>query len=227
MKEHQEIDMSEVQATETALPTPRPVQMRSRSPHVTASRLGPWVPGALLLMACATWLLWPGVDVPAVRSLIRFTARTSLFFFLMAYTAQAVWQNWPNPWTAWSRQSRRQWGLLLVTSHGVHLVGILAFLHLDPVGFHARVPSITIYTGIVAYIFLALMGLSSNDRVARWMGKAAWSRLHTWGSHYLWISFLVANGKRIPQGAIYCIPVALLLAAWALRKRTVHPSLQL
>ncbi|MDE2595106.1 MAG: hypothetical protein KGL57_12795 [Burkholderiales bacterium] len=219
--------MPQVHSADTALPAPPLVSSQPGSQRFTTWRLGPWMPGALLLMGVTLWLLWPGVDVPSVRAVIRATARTSLFFFLMAYTAQAVWQNWPNAWTAWSRQHRRQWGLLLVTSHGIHLVGILVFLHLDPVGFHARVPAITIYSGTVAYVFLALMGLSSNDTVARWMGRVVWSRLHTWGSHYLWLSFLVAFGKRIPQSAIYWVPVALLMAALLLRKRTVHPSLQL
>lgn len=215
--------MSEVQSAHTAQ-TALPISPSTRS---QAWRWGPWAPGTLLLLALVLYLLWPGVDVPAIRSTIRATARTSLFFFLMAYTAQAVWQRWPGTWTAWSRQHRRQWGLLLVTSHAIHLVGILAFVQLDPVTFHARVPTITIYSGALAYVFLTLMGLSSNDLVARRVGRAAWSRLHTWGSHYLWLVFLVANGKRIPQDAIYWLPVAILIAAQILRQRTIHRTLQL
>ncbi|MGE5451594.1 MAG: hypothetical protein ACM3VZ_07095 [Acidobacteriota bacterium] len=188
---------------------------------------GPWAPATLVLLLAILWLLWPGIEVPTVRAVIRLTARTSLFFFLMAFTAQAIWQQWPHGWSAWSRRYRRQWGLLLVTSHALHLAGILTFQHLDPSGFRALVPPVTLYTGAVAYVFLALMGLSSNDTVMRWMGRTAWSRLHVWGSHYLWLSFLVANAKRMPQSALYGIPVALLIGAWLLRRRAVHPSLQL
>ncbi len=179
--------------------------------------LGPWLPGTVLLMGLSAWLLWPAFDVDSVRALIRATARVSLFCFLMAFTAEAAWRLQPAPATRWWRQHRRQWGVLLVTSHTVHLACILAFRHMDPAGFQALVPQVTIYTGILAYAFLWAMGLSSNDMVARWMGKPAWSRLHTWGSHYLWVSFLVAYGKRVPMDAIYALPVGLLLSALWLR----------
>ena len=76
----------------------------------------------------------------------------------------------------------------------------------------------------VAYVVLAAMVATSFDRSAAWLGPRWWARLHTWGSHYLCLSFLVANGKRVAQQPVYALPVLLLILAvlwrlWAARQR--------
>ena len=176
-----------------------------------------WLAGALLLsaMAMACWLAQPGVD--GVRWLIRATARTSLLFFLLAYTAQAAVQAWPSAWSSWQRRHRRQWGWLLVTSHGLHAIGIISLASMAPDLFaNLSPPAQRIGPGL-AYLVIILMGLTSFDRTAAWLGRVWWARLHTWGMHYLWFSFLVANGKRVGAHPEYALPVALLVAAFIWR----------
>lgn len=160
---------------------------------------------------------WINPDVEQIRQLIRVTARTSLLFFLMAYTAQALWVRWPGAATQWLRRTRRQWGLSLVVSHTIHALGIAALALEAPALFKTLAPLGNLISGGLAYALLWAMGFTSFDRTARWLGPTAWSRLHTWGSHYLWLSFMVAYGKRVPVDPVYAVPVCLLLLAMGLR----------
>jgi methionine sulfoxide reductase heme-binding subunit len=186
--------------------------------------------GAALLLVCSVMAVWRMPDVEGVRWLIRTTARTSLLFFVLAYTAQALWVLRPGMTTKWLRQHRRQWGWLLVVSHGIHALAIGALSQWDPVLFDQLSPLGNRITGGLAYLIIALMGLTSFDRTAAWLGRTNWSRLHTWGSHYLWLSFLVAFGKRMPDSWMYGLPVLVLMLAMGLRwqarraTRRVKPS---
>lgn len=174
--------------------------------------------GALLvsLMAVGVYLAQPGVE--GLRMLIRATARTSLAFFLLAYTASALATLWPGEPSLWLRQHRRQWGWLLVFSHTVHAGGIVALgLVADPALFASLTPLGNRISGGIAYVWLWLMGATSFDRSAAWLGRPHWARLHTWGSHFLCLSFVVANGKRVPVDGAYVWPTLLLVAALGLR----------
>ena len=177
----------------------------------------PWPAGRWLLGLLALGLVWAWPDVDRVRGLIRLTAWTSLGCFLVAYGAQAAATRWPSALTQGWRRHRRQWGWLLVGSHAIHLAGILAYRHLDPALFAANVPASNWVTGGLAYGLLALMGLTSFDRTAQALGPRAWSALHRWGSLYLWLSFLVAFGKRVPLSPVYLVPVLALLGVMGLR----------
>lgn len=185
--------------------------------HLHRLNRSPWSVGTMFLIALCIWALWPHWDTSSFREVIRLTARTSLMFFLMAYCAQSAWALWPCTQTRWVRQHRRQWGLLLFTSHLIHLICILIFRHLNYATYVSLVPLATVISGTVAYAFLVLMALSSHDRVAQWIGARHWARLHIWGMQYLWLSFVVANGKRLTQDPRYILPVGLLLAALGLR----------
>lgn len=200
---------------------------RGHSGRLVGGRARPWLVWlvgaiALSVMAVSSLLWLPGVD--GVRWLIRATARTSLVFFLLAYTAQAAVQTWPGAWSSWQRRHRRQWGWLLVTSHGLHAAAIISLAVMAPVLFETLSPPAQRIGPGLAYVFIALMGLTSFDRTAAWLGKVWWARLHTWGMHYIWLSFLVANGKRVAAHPEYALPVFLLLAAllwrlWCQRSR--------
>jgi methionine sulfoxide reductase heme-binding subunit len=169
----------------------------------------------LLLMSALALQQAPGTD--GVRVMIRWTARSSLVFFLLAHGAQALLTCWPGPLTAWLRQRRRQWGWLLVCSHTIHAAGLVALAMMAPALFDQLAPLGNRITGGLAYVVLWAMGATSFDRSAAWLGRVWWARLHTWGSHYLWLSFLVANGKRIPHDPRYWWPVLALLLVQGLR----------
>lgn len=183
----------------------------SRSPWAL---LG-WLSLALLAMVAVILVSMP--DVAGVRQAIRATARSSWMLFLLTFTASAQYRLWPNTWTAWLRLHRRQFGLAFVVSHLVHALAIVAFARLDPAGFNGQANTGSLVSGGIGYLFLVAMGATSFDRSAAWLGPRAWRWLHLAGAYYLWVSFLVTFGKRLPMSGFYVLPLLVLAAAMLLR----------
>jgi DMSO/TMAO reductase YedYZ heme-binding membrane subunit len=169
----------------------------------------------LLVMAAATLVAEP--DVQGWRLLIRLTARSSFVLFLLAFTASAAARLWPGRVTRWQLANRRQIGLGFAVSHTIHAAAIAGYARIDPAGFHAATSPGNFVTGGVAYLFIVLMAATSFDGAVRWLGARRWRLLHLAGLYFLWISFLVTFGKRIPMSGLYLVPVVVLLSALALR----------
>jgi len=193
--------------TPTALWTTRSLQ---------AGPLLMWLSLLLTLMAISTLALDPGVD--GVRRLIRLTARSSLLLFLLAFTASAAARTWRSPWTTWQLRNRRYLGLAFGVSHTIHALAIATFAQLDPVGFHRASSVGNFISGGIAYAFIALLCATSFDAAVRRLGWPTWHRLHLAGIYYLWISFMITFGKRIPTSPAYVAPVALLVVALIFRE---------
>ena len=154
-------------------------------------------------------------EVEGVRMVIRFTARTSLLFFCLAFSAAALARLWPNAWTRWQRRNRRYLGVTFAASHALHAIAIVAFAKMDPAGF-AEATSLASYIfGGIGYAFIIAMTATSFDRTAAWLGPRAWRALHLVGGYYLLLQFTVSFGKRIPDMPLYAlflIPLALVFA---------------
>jgi DMSO/TMAO reductase YedYZ heme-binding membrane subunit len=169
----------------------------------------------LVLLAAAVLALGP--DAEGLRQLIRVTARSSFVLFLLAFTASAAARRWPSSLTRWQLSNRRQIGLGFAISHAIHAAAIAGFAWLDPTGFHAATSPGSFISGGLAYVFIVLMAATSFDGAVRWLGAKRWRLLHVAGLYFLWTSFLITFGKRFPMSAGYVLPVAVLLAALALR----------
>lgn len=178
----------------------------------------------LLLMAAA--VLLPGPDAQGFRQLIRVTARSSFVLFLLVFTASAAARRWPGGFTRWQLANRRQIGLAFAVSHTIHAAAIAGFAWIDPVGFRAATSPGNFVTGGLAYLFIVLMAATSFDGAVRWLGARRWQLLHATGVHFLWISFLITFGMRIPMSGSYIVPVAMLLSALALRLWTQRLGLR-
>lgn len=79
----------------------------------------------------------------------------------------------------------------------------------------------TLAGGALAYAFIYLMALTSNDAAQRAMGRW-WKRLHIVGLHYIWLIFLISYGGRaIHEDPAYHVEgrlfAPLLLVALAIR----------
>ena len=84
----------------------------------------------LTLIGLCVWIAgMRQFEVDGVRMVIRFTARTSLLFFVWPSRAAALARLWPNAWTRWQRRNRRYLGVTFAASHGIHAVAIAAFAH--------------------------------------------------------------------------------------------------
>jgi DMSO/TMAO reductase YedYZ heme-binding membrane subunit len=170
---------------------------------------------AVLATLCAAIAGMHQFDADGIRMVIRFTARTSLLFFCLAFSAAASAHLWPNPWTRWQRRNRRYLGVTFAASHGLHAIAIAAFAAVDPAGF-AKATNLPSYVfGGIGYAFIIAMTATSFDRSAAWLGPRAWRTLHLVGGYYLLLQFTVSFGKRIPDMPLYAlflIPLALVFA---------------
>jgi hypothetical protein len=61
------------------------------------------------------------------------------------------------------------------------------------------------------------MTATSFDRTAAWLGTRRWRLLHLMGGWYIWLSFAVAIGKRLPQGPVYWAMMAVVIAVGIVR----------
>jgi sulfoxide reductase heme-binding subunit YedZ len=172
----------------------------------------------LTLLALSVWIAgMRQFEVEGVRMVIRFTARTSLLFFCLAFGAAALARLWPNAWTHWQRRNRRALGVTFAASHGIHAVAIAAFAAMDPAGYAAATSIASYIFGGVGYAFIVAMTATSFDRTADALGAPAWRRLHLVGGYYLLFQFMVSFGKRIPDMPLYALFLIPLVAVFALR----------
>ncbi|MET3991280.1 hypothetical protein BjapCC829_35300 [Bradyrhizobium barranii] len=180
----------------------------------------------LSLIALSLWIAsMRQFEVEGVRMVIRFTARSSLLLFCLAFSAAALARLWPNAWTRWQRRNRRDLGLSFAASHAIHAVAIVAFAKMDPAGFVDATSAASYIFGGIGYAFIIAMSATSFDRTAALLGPQAWRVLHLVGGYYLWFQFMVSFGKRVPAMPLYAAFLIPLLAVMALRliAMAAHP----
>ena len=203
-------------------------------------RLTGVIGAGLIATSVFAYLVAPD-PVAGARLVIRLTARTSLALFLLAFAASALVRLFPSSSMRWLRGNRRYIGVAFAISHIVHLAAIIALARMDYAIFLQLTNIVAYVGGGLAYVFIVLMTATSFDRTVAWIGPRAWHRLHTTGMWYIWLSFALNFGKRVPVSTGYLVPVAFiglaaiirLLARYrsverqdltaATRSRTMHP----
>jgi DMSO/TMAO reductase YedYZ heme-binding membrane subunit len=129
---------------------------------------------SLTLVALSIWIAgMRQFEVDGVRMVIRFTARTSLLFFCLAFGAAALARLWPNAWTRWQRRNRRYLGVTFAASHAIHAVAIGGFAVMDPAGYAAATSIASYIFGGIGYAFIIAMTATSFDRTAAALGPRA------------------------------------------------------
>ena len=169
---------------------------------------------SLLIAVMSLYLLgMHGWDAEGIRLVIRATARTSLVLFVLAFTASATVELLPSEATRWQRRNRRYLGVSFAVSHLIHLMAIVSLASIDQALFWKLTNPANIVLAGMAYLFIAAMAATSFDRTAAWLGPRKWRLLHLLGGWYIWISFAVAVGNRVPLDRFYWPMAALVLAA--------------
>ena len=182
---------------------------------------------SLTLVALSRWISGlQQFEVEGVRRVIRFTARTSLLFFCLAFCAAALARLWPNAWTRWQRRNRRYLGVTFAASHAIHAVAIACFAVMDPAGYASATSIASYIFGGIGYAFIIAMTATSFDRTAQAIGARGWRLLHLTGGYYLLLQFMISFGKRIPDMPLYALFLIPLLAVFALRMIAMAPRAQ-
>ena len=191
-----------------------PATTTPRGNSVTRTTL--WLVAAVSVITAIAYATGTN-QIDAIRMTLRTTARMSLGLFLLAFTAAALAQLFPSGATQWLRRHRRSLGLGFAASHSWHLLAIISLAKLHPATFAALTNPVTIISGSITYALIFAMAATSFDVTARAIGPRAWRWLHTIGAWFIWVSFLIAEGKRIPGNPFYALPFALVLIAVALK----------
>jgi len=173
---------------------------------------------SIVMLAMSLYLLGAHAwYADGIRLVIRATARTSLVLFLLAFTASAMVELVPSEATRWQRRNRRYLGVSFAVSHLIHLIAIVSLASIDQALFWKLTNIYTIVLAGAAYLFIAAMAATSFDCTAAWLGPRKWRLLHLLGGWYIWISFAIATGKRVPLDRFYWPMAALALAAGIVR----------
>jgi hypothetical protein len=172
---------------------------------------------AMLLVMTVGVAAFRAFDVDGVRMAVRYTARSSLVLFCLAFSARAVLTLFPSTWSRWQFRNRRYVGLSFAISHALHAAAIVAFAVASPVAF-AGATSIASYVfGGIGYAFIAMMAATSLDRTAAAIGPRAWRTLHLTGGYFLLVQFTVGFGRRIPDMPLYGLFLVPLVVVFVLR----------
>jgi DMSO/TMAO reductase YedYZ heme-binding membrane subunit len=152
----------------------------------------------------------------AARTLVIWTARTSLVLFSLAYAARPLVQLRPSP-AAKALLARRKWiGLGFAVSHGFHLAGILWYASPD-FGAFVRSQEPTIFVAAATFVLLGAMAVTSIESIKRAMPARTWRRLHWTGMQFAWLAFTSTYTTAISRHPLYALPAALLLGIGVLR----------
>ena len=170
-----------------------------------------------------------GSDEAGLRTLVRATARASFLFFLCAYSAGAARRLFPGTATRWMLRNRRYLGLSFAVAHLLHLDAIWMLSLLQGDAFVAD-PITVIFGGGIAYLFVAAMALTSNDRAVAWLGPRRWGLLHRIGIHWIWgiftydwVAHSLSNPSYLPLAALSFLALGLRIAARRVRTRMDSP----
>ena len=157
---------------------------------------------------------------------IRFTARTSLVLFCLAFVGSgagaAVAERVDAMAAPQPPLSRRQLCGLARHPRGRHR----RFAVMDPAGYAAATSIASYIFGGIGYAFIIAMTATSFDRTAAAIGARAWRLLHLIGGYYLLFQFMVSFGKRIPDMPLYALFLIPLVAVFALRMIAMAPRAQ-
>jgi len=168
-----------------------------------------WAALALSAMVAVIIAIY-GAGEEGARVTIRATARTSFVLFLIAFTATALVRFWPGGVTKWARANRRYIGVSFAVSHAIHAIGIAALAYLTSGASIRETDIATLVGGLLAYLLIAAMVVTSFDRTTAMLGQKRWRILHVVGIYYIWMVFFFSYGGRAVV-SIYYAPLALLL----------------
>ncbi len=147
--------------------------------------------GFVLILAAGFGYGW---NETGTQLAARYTARFSALLFVGVFVSRPLFNLWPTDFTRDLLRRRRQLGLGFALAHGIHLVAIVSFFLASGTWFtRGDIPA-----GL-AYLFIALMALTSNDASVRRLGRW-WKRLHRTGLYVILLTFSIAYGGRVFDG---------------------------
>lgn len=159
---------------------------------------GPMIIGTvgfvLITFLMGSVLVWGGY-ASMLPHVLKPTAWLAFLLFIMAFTASSIQISFKSSYGRWAMKNRRYLGLSFALVHFVHAGLVLSNLALT----EASRTVGELSGGGLAYVFLGLMALTSNNASVRKLGAKNWKRLHKLGSYYIWLIFVARSIKELPD----------------------------
>lgn len=174
-----------------------------------------WATLALSIMVLLTLLVW-GLNEDAVHAVIRYTARSSLLLFGLAFVASSLRQLWPTPATRWLLVNRRYFGVSFAVSHAMHMTAIIVLARIST-AYRGDVDMITLVFGGFGFVVAGLLAATSSNRAVAALGGRRWRVLHKFGVYYLFFIFFVTYLPAAFLYPSYIGFIAILVAMLAVR----------
>jgi hypothetical protein len=193
-----------------------------RKPFVNGWKLYLLICVPMSLAVLATMATRDMAAPEGISALIAYSVRWSVPWLYLAFAASALHQLFARPWSHWLLRNRKFFGLCFATGMAWQVTFILALI-----GWHREYYVTEVYVlrdaieGLVGYVFLLAMTLTSFSTWRKRLTPLQWRRLHTWGIYFLWAyAFSVYWHElfyyREPDWVDYVYYVA-GLSAWACR----------
>ncbi len=162
---------------------------------------------SIVLFSIAVVLLDGSIET-SLRLLLRATARSSLLLFLLAFGATSAHAVLRNSASAWAVKNRRYLGVSFAISHFIHLGFIVWLARAYPDPFFSNTGLSFWLVGGSAYVFTALMTITSFPAPRLWLGEQKWSLLHTTGGYLILFVFFQAYVPKAFLGDVFRMPFA-------------------
>ena len=179
-----------------------------------------------LTAALATaYLSFAGISDESIRLMLRLSARVAFLVLLVIFVARPLQQLFATPATAKLLQNRRHLGVTFAGIHTVHLALILYRVQQLPDDDFNALDNLP---GVVAYLVIYLMLITSFDAPARAIGPKAWKVLHKVGLYLLFGIFLQTQLPRSLDNlaevnwwliSLTAVAIAIRLTAFFTRRR--------
>lgn len=164
-----------------------------------------WILGSIVVASLLTMasILIQGTDEMSVRFLIGYSAKFSVSFFSLAFTASGIFYLFPGTFTKIWMNFRPNYGLTFMVLHTFHLI-FLVWLQLDIHPVFTLAKKSSLIGGGMAYGFMYLMALTTFPRFKSMLTVKQWKLLHTVGGYWIWFIFIKTYWRNVStQGEDY------------------------
>jgi sulfoxide reductase heme-binding subunit YedZ len=165
------------------------------------------------------FLNFEGRGSNTILALIHGAARMSFCLFTTVFIAAPLRHFFPSTLTLWLYKRKRAFGLAFALSHAIFAIAVIWLLSSFPETFGERVPAIRLVSGLMGFVMIAAMALTSFGNVARFVGVFWWRIIHGVSLYSLALAFIANYARQVVMDGkiFFFLPLLVSILAYAFR----------
>jgi len=172
---------------------------------------------SFVTLICFTILLSGGFSEQSVNLMLRFTARASFVFFLIAFSVSSIYYFYKSKVTKWLLKNRRYIGITFGLVWCMHFLGIALKVWLYPKALAGAFDLNSLLSGGILLATVLLLTVTSSNYVVRRVNPVLWKAVHVVGSFYIFYRFWRNYYSSAEYESIYFVAVVLLVISGLLK----------